>query len=518
MFGKHAGMMSSEHSVTKRDYADLIVVGSGPAGAASARSVADRWPDARIVMVESGPRISTPPGHHVSNLASAAERQQAELLSQGPNRGIAYSPITEAEWMQRIAGEPDEAMLRRPGLFPVGRGDPAGAGLPAGHGASNVGGMGAHWFGGCPRPALSERVPFIDGATMDSALDAAEAMLHSAADQYPDSPIAPILEARLGALFDAGRSADRRVQPMPMALQRRGDIFIRTGPDVMLGDLLDAGLERFDLRADTICRRILFRGSKAVGVELFNVQTQATEVLHGGTVVVAADSLHSPQLLWTSGVRPAALGHFLNEHLQVGLMVELDETPVSDAVTGVTWVPYVDESFPFSITLTQAVPSMLPFGAGRADPKRPIIFVSLFATMDLQFGNEVRFSETALDWRGLPALLPHLQPSANDLRRIEQARDVVRRIAAALGRPVPGVTFMRPPYGSSLHYQGTVRMGATDDGTSVCDRDGRVWGYDNLHVAGNGVIPTVTATNPTLTSVALAILAGREVAKTLGPK
>ena len=112
--------------MTKRDYADLIVVGSGPAGAAFVRSVADSWPEARIVMVESGPLISSPAGHHVSNLATPAERQQAELDSQGPNRGVAYPPITKAEWMQRIAGEPDEAMLRRPGLFPVGRGDPAG--------------------------------------------------------------------------------------------------------------------------------------------------------------------------------------------------------------------------------------------------------------------------------------------------------------------------------------------------------------------------------------------------------
>ena len=55
-------------------------------------------------------------------------------------------------------------------------------------------------------------------------------------------------------------------------------------------------------------------------------------------------------------------------------------------------------------------------------------------------------------------------------------------------------------------------MGPVDDGNSVCDRHSRVWGTENLYVAGNGVIPTSTACNPTLTSVALAVIGARELA------
>jgi choline dehydrogenase-like flavoprotein len=58
------------------------------------------------------------------------------------------------------------------------------------------------------------------------------------------------------------------------------------------------------------------------------------------------------------------------------------------------------------------------------------------------------------------------------------------------------------------HHIGTARMGATER-FGVVDRDSKVFGVNNLYVAGSAVFPTSSQANPTLTIVAMALrLAG----------
>ena len=64
---------------------------------------------------------------------------------------------------------------------------------------------------------------------------------------------------------------------------------------------------------------------RAQGVELEDLQTGEVRRVTARWVVVAADALRTPQLLWASGIRPAALGRYLNDQPQVIAAVRLDD-------------------------------------------------------------------------------------------------------------------------------------------------------------------------------------------------
>jgi choline dehydrogenase-like flavoprotein len=108
----------------------------------------------------------------------------------------------------------------------------------------------------------------------------------------------------------------------------------------------------------------------------------------------------------------------------------------------------------------------------------------------------------------------HYRLTERDHKVLDRAKNEIVRLGKAVGEPLDERPFVLPP-GASLHYQGTTRMGAADDGESVCSPDSQVWEVPGLFVAGNGVIPTATACNPTLTAVALAVRGARRITKEL---
>jgi choline dehydrogenase-like flavoprotein len=495
------------------DSADVVIVGSGPTGAAYARILSERAPSASVVMFEVGPTVSDPPGSHVKNIEDAAQRAEAQARSEGPGAGAATvdSPGAVKSGERRA----------RPGTYLLDDGYRFDGedGLPVAAFSSNVGGMGAHWTAACPRPGGSERIGFLPD--LDELLAEGERLLGVTSEAFDAAPFSDLVRERLAAAVDDGRPPAQRVQRMPLAVHRRGDgRLVWSGSDVVFGDVTRNN-PRFRLFDDSLVTKVLVEQGRAAGVEVRDLRRGGVHRVRARFVVVAADALRTPQVLWASGIRPAALGRMLNDQSQVVFAsrlrdVELPDTePVASSgalseSSGVSWVPFTDD-LPFHGQIMQLDASPVPLADD--DPVVPgsIVGLGLFCAKDLQWDDRVEFSDTEVDSYGMPAMSLHYRLTERDHEVLDRARSQIIDLARAVGEPIGEHPFTMP-LGASLHYQGSTRMGETDDGTSVCSPDSEVWAVPRLFVAGNNVIPTATACNPTLTSVALAVRGARRIA------
>ncbi len=492
---------------------DVVIVGSGPTGAAYARILSEEAPGLTVAMFEVGPTVSNPPGSHVKNIEDPATRREAQLRSEGP---LAGAPTVDNPGAV-VAGD----RRGRPGTYLLEDGYKVDDedGMPVAAFSSNVGGMAAHWTAACPRPGGLERVTFL--RDLDELLGEAERLLGVTTDAFDNARFAALVRERLAVVIDPGREPRERVQPMPLAVHRRADgHLVWSGSDVVFGDETRSN-QNFHLFDESLVTQVLLTDGRASGVDVEDRRTGERHTVMARAVVVAADALRTPQLLWASGIRPAALGRTLNDQAQVvfatrlrdvepAIVAEATVAGTLSAQSGVSWVPFTDE-VPFHGQIMQLDASPVPLADD--DPVLPgsIVGLGLFCAKDLQWDDRVEFHETERDHYGMPAMTIHYRLTERDHAHIERARELIVRWSASLGEPLGDRAFTMPS-GSSLHYQGSTRMGELNDDKSVCNLDSEVWSAPGVFVAGNGVIPTATACNPTLTAVAFAIRGARQIA------
>lgn len=506
--------------MARTEHVNVLIVGSGPAGSTYARTIADLRPGARILIAEVGPRLGDGIGEHAMNV-DEEQREAMQLLAQGPDAGIARPGLSLELFTPREDGSTPPPFIF-PGLYLVGERAQADGewGLPVAAMSSGVGGMGVHWGGSAPRPTSTERIDLFGEDELDALYGRAEQLLRVSADLHGDDELLPDLRAALAAEFDADAPGGPQVGFMASAVSRQGSLLRVSGTEAILGDVLTR--DGVELRPDTLVRRITVRGGVAVGADLLDRTSGEAYSVEADRVVVCADSLRTPQLLFASGVRPRALGHHLNDHFQVVTFAKLREEFVRPAPEGL--LPTGSIRIPFIAGVRPMQGQVVALS--RSNYQLPIAdllggFMSLdelaimpwYGAKDIQFSDAVHFSDDETDFYGMPAMNITYTLTATDHRTIEQMRVNCERSAKAVGEMLAAPDLA--PGGSSLHYQGTVRMGTADDGTSVCDTYARVWGTEHLYVGGNGLIPTSTACNPTLTNVALAVRAATHLASTL---
>lgn len=518
---------------------DYLIVGSGPVGSAYARAISERFPHRTILMVDLGAQVSARPGTNAKNiflynynedgLDSLSEIVRGELT---PTSWPVQQPWPEG--LNPIAQPtPDNPPVK----YALNGGNPDQEdwdNMPAGASSFNVGGMGGHWTCCTPRPTPAERIKFIPEPEWVRLIEEAEGILQTNQVSFLKSLRGQVARNALAQAFDAHLPLGRKVQMLPLACKRTSSDWVEwTGADTVLGPLAEPGASgrKFTLLAETICRKILYANREegdeitVTGAMIEHLPTRTRRKVKASTVIVAANSFYTPQLLWESQIRPAALGHYLNDQPMLFCQVVLshkllDEIrhlnpnhppqdpipiPKNDPIPQV-WIPFSDEhpfhcqihrdSFPYSI---------LPENAGV--DHRTIIELRWFTRKHITREDRITFSDKHKDMYGMPQITFHYTYNKTDQATINAAFDDMTKAAATLGGYLPGREPKVLPRGSSLHYMGTFRMGEHDDGTSVCDANSKVWNFKNLYLGGNGIIPTATACNPTLTSVALALKA-----------
>ncbi len=515
----------------------IAIVGSGPIGSAYARVLVEQLPEAHVVMFEAGPQVTAVPGASVRNIPDPDEKERARELSQGPQAGALR------ESLGIPAGVVVEGMFTaRQGTHLIdfgGEGSGHAESFPAAAASTNVGGMGAHWTCATPSPAFSEKISFIPDAEWDDLLEVAKDLLHVQSAAFADSGVGEGIRSLLEEEFAGELPEGYGPGTLPVAGDPQPDGTMRwAGADVVLGPLVDAASplsERFELRDLSLVRRVEVEDDRATGVTVEDLRTHETSFFPADLVVVAADAFRSPQLLWASGIRPAALGHYLSEHPVVISTVALDGDKIGrfateedledeiarrslnpvDPVAAVNRIPFSEPDHPFSLQVMYAENPPFPL-----DPSHPhagnrwgYVNMGYGLRKRPRFEDGVTFDDGELDYRGFPNMTIEYALTDAEDAEIAAATEHLRRAGEALGVFIAEPRLL--PNGSSLHYMGTTRIGETDDGTSVADPWSRVWGVDGLVVGGNGTIPTANAMNPTLMSVAVAVRGARKAIEEL---
>lgn len=523
-------------------HVDVLIVGSGPIGCTFARKLIDAGRS--VHMIDMGARLSRRPGAHLKNafvfqrnidLFASVIRGHLQPLSIPTNNQpvVTLDPSAFRVDLSKYRGftlhnqNPEQDVAK----------NLIGAGV-----TYAVGGMATHWTCATPRqhPRV-ERSNIYSDDEWDRLYAEGEKLLNTHHHEFDASIRHTVVRETLQGEFPE-LPEDYTVQNLPLAVERRKDnpqLVHWSGADTVLGILANGDQEQepFILKEQHRCVRLVPSrgGSRIEYAEIQDLMEWRTMRVYANTFIVCCNAYLTPQVLYTSGIRPPALGRYLSEQpmafCQIVMKQEIvdrvavdprftervhahlrqdphDPVPFpQDDPEPQVWIPVSDDR-PWHCQIHRDA-----FHYGEVPPNvdsRLIVDLRWFGIVEPRIESRVTFSEHERDVFGMPQ--PTFEWSLSDVDRRNQHRMMadMLRAANALGGFLPGTEpqFVAP--GLPLHVTGTTRMGTSPD-DSVVDESSRVWGVENLYLGGNGLIPRGVASNPTLTSVAMAIRSAEHI-------
>lgn len=456
--------------------ADVVIAGSGAGASAVGGELAAAG--LRVLVLEAGPQRFSPLGTHVrsvftseADLSKVGDLIYTEMLV---NPGFADTPVENIRDL-RVSHA--------------------------------TGGMFALWMGNCPRPDASELPDWLPAAAWEPYFARAEQLMHIDLNGGGSGAMFEMLLERTRRAIGP-RPDGRHVRPMPVAARRVNGVFkICASDDLFFRDAPPPA--NLTILPDCVALEVMTQGSRATGLRARDRVTGETVEVSADTVVVSCGTVGSPKLLAASRLEQrAALGAYIHEHACIGsrvtLLPEIRQLIRDDEPVYSIWIP-ANAAQPWQNQLCRFTlgsgGSRLAPGIREVDSSDIFTFVSI----DVRPENRFHFDPVRKDPLGLPHVTASYGFTAADRLRIGQAMAEHFLIASDVGEMEPGWSPSLYAFGGSTHFMGSCRMGAVDDGTSVVDGGGRVWGYDNLYVADNSVIGSSNSGNPTFMMVAQAL-------------
>ncbi|MFW9257621.1 pyranose oxidase [Nostoc sp. CALU 546] len=533
---------------------DALVIGSGPVGCTFARKLVQAG--LKVLMIDAGAQLSQHPGGHLKN--AFLYQRNVDLFAsviRGHLNTLSIPVDTRPNLTLDPGGfQPEKGFIRN-GQNP--HQDPQ-FNLSAAAATYAVGGMATHWTCATPRqhPEI-ERWKFIKN--WDALYDEAEEFLnvhprkncntHPFEKSIRHQIVLGILQEEFQEL-----SSPYHVQNLPLACERRQDnpeFVTWSAADTVLKPLLplldnpDQYADKFQILEEHRCKELVLdpSGKTIQGAIVQNSKEWKTLIIRAKVYIICGGTVLTQQILFNSGIRPEPMGCYLSEQpmafcqivLKQEIMDNLTDSPYLDskaknevenykkdhpedpipipmkAPLGAepqVWIP-VSENRPWHCQIHRDA-----FQYGDLPPNvdsRVIVDLRWFGIVEQTKENSVKFEKDYNDTFGMPQ--PTFHFSYNNIKERNQQHTMMEdmlRAAGALGGFLPPSLpqFMTP--GLTLHIHGNTRMG-TNPEDSVVNENSKVWGYDNLYLGGNALHPVANASNPTLTSIAIAIQSANHI-------
>jgi choline dehydrogenase-like flavoprotein len=362
-----------------------------------------------------------------------------------------------------------------------------------------------------------------------------------AAGPHPVTAAFARAAATAGYVEELDKNGEQRAGIGPLPMNLRDGVRWNTALAYLLPLAAHPNLE---VRGETLVRRVLFEGTRAVGVEVVtdaaiaaDGRSNAPEVLRAREVVLAAGSVMSPTLLLRSGLGPRlelealgidvvadvpGVGRGFSDHPQVQLTWRPRNGVVARDLSG---GPAMESALNAGLdgrAEFEVIPLLKPLGyllTGAPEPSPSFDLTVLVAVQTAESRGRIQLSSADPD--AAPRIDYDYLASPVDRERM---RGAVRRAASLLQSPefaavCEGLTnigastladddaldaWVQKNLGTAIHLCGSARMGAPNDAGAVVDQQGRVRAVSGLRVADTSILPVVPRRGPALASVLIA--------------